>query len=80
MVQAGMLWLGSHQKTCIDGPRAWKPQFSPTHSGRSFAQRKRFRMTVIESVVRGRSLPGPNRLSTPTRKMHDQKPLIVQLL
>src|SRR5579884_1664610 len=56
MLQAENARLGSHQKTRTHGRRAWKPQFSPTHSGRSFAQRKRFRMTVIEAVVRGRSL------------------------
>src|SRR6185437_13036388 len=39
-------------------PRAWKVQFSPTHFGRSFAQKKRFRMTEAERAGE-RTVIGP---------------------
>jgi|SRR5581483_3377751 len=42
-------WLSP--KPHVHGLRAWKAHFGSRHSGRSFAQKKRFRMTDAESVV-----------------------------
>ncbi len=47
MLRSEMLYIGYHQNTWVFGQGAPKAQFSPTHCGRSFAQKMRFRMTGL---------------------------------